>query len=73
MIAEWVVMQILSNSHKQKLLLEWQREKKWGPHSEMGGLKDSVGMRLGVLGYGSIGRQGKFPKAPLSHFLTMRL
>lgn len=58
MISEWVVMQILSNSHKQKKLLEWQRERKWGPHSDMGKLNDSVGMRLGVLGYGSIGRQG---------------
>lgn len=57
MISEWVVLQILANSHRQKLLLEWQREHKWGTHAAMGALKDSVGMRLGVLGYGSIGRQ----------------
>lgn len=60
MISEWVIMQILSNSHKQKKLLEWQKEHKWAPHTEMGALRDSVGMRLGVLGYGSIGRQGIF-------------
>lgn len=57
MISEWVVLQILANSHKQKMLLEWQREHKWGAHAAMGPLRDSVGMRLGVLGYGSIGRQ----------------
>lgn len=59
MISEWVIMQILSNSHKQKTLLKWQSERKWGPHSGLGTLKDAVGMRLGVLGYGSIGRQGE--------------
>src|SRR4051812_5727952 len=25
-IAEWVIMQILSNSHREKLLLQWQKE-----------------------------------------------
>jgi len=58
MISEWVVLQILSNSHKQKKLLEWQRERKWGAHSELGQLHDLVGQRFGILGYGSIGRQG---------------
>lgn len=57
MISEWVVMQILAHSHKQKLLLKWQEEKRWGAHAELGQLKDGVGMRLAVLGYGSIGRQ----------------
>ncbi|KAH8598877.1 D-isomer-specific 2-hydroxyacid dehydrogenase-like protein [Bisporella sp. PMI_857] len=56
-IAEWVVLQILSNSHKEKLMLQWQKEHKWGPHGEVGTIRDSVGQRLGVLGYGSIGRQ----------------
>lgn len=56
-IAEWVVMQILSNSHREKLLLEWQKEHRWGTHAEVGPIRDSVGQRLGVLGYGSIGRQ----------------
>jgi lactate dehydrogenase-like 2-hydroxyacid dehydrogenase len=58
MIAEWVILQILSKSHRQKLLLQWQREHKWGSHGSLPDLKDAVGMRVGVLGYGSIGRQG---------------
>lgn len=58
MISEWVILQMLSNAHKQKLLLEWQRQHKWGAHVEMGELRDSVKQRFGVLGYGSIGRQG---------------
>jgi phosphoglycerate dehydrogenase-like enzyme len=56
-IAEWVVMQVLNNSHKEKLLLKWQQEHKWGSHDEIEFVRDSVGQRLGVLGYGSIGRQ----------------
>jgi len=57
MISEWVVLQMLSWSHRQKLLLEWMRERKWGGHGELGQRTDWVGKRLGVLGYGSIGRQ----------------
>lgn len=53
-------MQILSHSHREKLLLEWQKEHRWGTHAEVGPIRDSVGQRLGVLGYGSIGRQGEF-------------
>lgn len=60
-IAEWVIMQILSNSHKEKLLVQWQKEHFWGPHAALGNLRDSVGQRLGVLGYGAIGRQSLFP------------
>ncbi|EHL02468.1 putative D-3-phosphoglycerate dehydrogenase [Glarea lozoyensis 74030] len=56
-ISEWVVMQILSNAHKQKLLLELQKKHVWGSHADIGAVKDSVGQRLGVLGYGAIGRQ----------------
>ena len=60
-IAEWVVMQILSNSHKEKLLLQWQKDHEWGKHADIGLTRDSVGQRLGVLGYGSIGRQSQIP------------
>lgn len=52
-------MQILSASHREKLLIQWQKEHKWGTHAEVGLIKDSVGQKLGVLGYGSIGRQCK--------------
>ncbi len=59
MISEWVILQILSASHKQKMLIEWQNQRLWGHMSKLGPRKDSVGMRFAVLGYGSIGRQGK--------------
>ncbi|TAQ90529.1 hypothetical protein B7494_g1144 [Chlorociboria aeruginascens] len=55
-IAEWVIMQILAHAHREKLLLQWQKERKWG-NREFGFIRDLVGQRLGVLGYGSIGRQ----------------
>jgi phosphoglycerate dehydrogenase-like enzyme len=58
MISEWVIMQILSNSHMQKKLLRWQTQHQWGSHQELLGLTDLVDLRLGILGYGSIGRQG---------------
>lgn len=57
-ISEWVIMQILSHSHKEKLMLEWQKKHEWGTFKELGALRDCVGQRLGVLGYGAIGRQG---------------
>jgi phosphoglycerate dehydrogenase-like enzyme len=50
---------MLSNNHKQKKLLEWQQKHYWGKHTELGYIKDYVGQRLGVLGYGAIGRQSK--------------
>jgi hypothetical protein len=58
-ISEWVILQMLSNNHKQKTLLEWQQKHYWGKHTELGFIKDYVGQRLGVLGYGAIGRQSK--------------
>jgi hypothetical protein len=58
MISEWVILQILSASHKQKTLLEWQNQHVWGNMLKLGPRKDAVGMRFGVLGYGGIGRQG---------------
>jgi phosphoglycerate dehydrogenase-like enzyme len=58
MISEWVILQILSAAHKQKMLIEWQNQHVWGNMLKLGPRKDAVGMRFGVLGYGSIGRQG---------------
>lgn len=57
-IAEWVILQILSASHKQKQLVEWQKKHIWGKSADIGTVRDGVGQRLGVLGYGAIGRQG---------------
>ncbi|KAF4629006.1 hypothetical protein G7Y89_g9143 [Cudoniella acicularis] len=56
-ISEWVILQILSHAHKQKLLLEWQKKHIWGSHQDLAPVRDGVGQRLGVLGYGAIGRQ----------------
>lgn len=39
-------------------MVEWQKKHIWGSSKELGALRDSVGQRLGVLGYGAIGRQG---------------
>ena len=67
-IAEWVVMQLLAFSRQEKILLKFQREHRWG-HSELNTPSDYVGQRLGVLGYGSIGRQGGFPLVSIGHLL----
>lgn len=58
-IAEWVIMQILNNSHKNNVMIEWQKQHEWGMYSGLGDIKDGVGQRLGVWGYGAIGRQSK--------------
>jgi len=66
-IAEWVLMTALVQSHKYKQLYELQKEHKWGKtgaKDDYHSVRDMVGRRLGVLGYGSIGRQvGRVAKA----------
>ena len=57
-IAEWVLVTALAHTHHIPKLLDWQREKRWGSLREFGTVRDMVGQRLGVLGYGAIGRQG---------------
>ena len=60
-ISEWVIMQILSHARELKVLLEWQRQHRWEPaemaQKALDKVQNVVGMRLGVFGYGSIGRQ----------------
>ncbi|KAL8989881.1 MAG: hypothetical protein Q9169_008257, partial [Polycauliona sp. 2 TL-2023] len=61
-IAEWVLMTMLSSSHHYNLLHKWQSDHRWGQDDRSGigvlrNIHDKVGQRLGVLGYGSIGRQ----------------
>ncbi|PNS20385.1 Formate dehydrogenase [Sphaceloma murrayae] len=59
-IAEWVVMTSLIHSHKYKQLYELQKRHEWGKKGvkdDYHSVRDMVGARLGVLGYGSIGRQ----------------
>ncbi|KAL8686983.1 MAG: hypothetical protein Q9218_006716 [Villophora microphyllina] len=67
-IAEWVVLTALASSHHYALLESWQQKHSWGKDQRGLGLlrniHDRVGQRLGVLGYGSIGRQvGRVAKA----------
>ena len=59
-IAEWVIMTMLCSSHRFSILHDWQRDHNWGKGANsklLGSLRDKSGQRLGVLGYGSIGRQ----------------
>lgn len=59
-IAEWVVMTALVYSHHYNSLYELQKQKKWkrqGAYENFDVVTDMVGQRLGILGYGSIGRQ----------------
>ncbi|OBT65794.1 hypothetical protein VE03_03312 [Pseudogymnoascus sp. 23342-1-I1] len=58
-ISEWVALQILSESHLQRTMYKWQSERRWARAAGDSslGFRDSVGRRVGILGYGSIGRQ----------------
>lgn len=56
-IAEWVILQVLSHSHRLKLLLELQYQHVWGADKVPREQEDGVGQTFGVLGYGAIGRQ----------------
>jgi phosphoglycerate dehydrogenase-like enzyme len=57
-IAEWVIMMDLVHSHRLPRLLDLQKEKKWNQKEGME-VSDRVGKRVGILGYGSIGRQSE--------------
>ena len=60
-ISEWVIMTMLASSHRYPVLHELQKNKIWelspAGRGKMGRVTDCVGKRLGILGYGSIGRQ----------------
>ncbi|CAO2656731.1 Nn.00g055340.m01.CDS01 [Neocucurbitaria sp. VM-36] len=55
-IAEWVIMMDLVQSHSYVKLWELQKKKEWKQSVGMQ-VSDRVGKRVGILGYGSIGRQ----------------
>jgi lactate dehydrogenase-like 2-hydroxyacid dehydrogenase len=57
-IAEWVIMMDLVHSHRFPKLYDLQKEKTWNQQAGSN-VSDRVGKRVGILGYGSIGRQGK--------------
>ena len=63
-IAEWVVMTALVHSHSYKQLYEHQKKHEWAKLAGSNTTRDRVGLRVGILGYGSIGRQvGRVAKA----------
>ncbi|USW54640.1 Putative D-isomer specific 2-hydroxyacid dehydrogenase, NAD-binding domain-containing protein [Septoria linicola] len=67
-IAEWVVLTALAQSHGYNQLYELQKKRQWGDKraaaSNYNNVRDWVGRRVGILGYGSIGRQvGRVAKA----------
>jgi phosphoglycerate dehydrogenase-like enzyme len=51
-------MTLLVNNHSYNPMYESQKLHKWDREWAWG-MKDLVGQRIGVLGYGAIGRQGK--------------
>jgi phosphoglycerate dehydrogenase-like enzyme len=51
-------MMDLVHHHKYVALYEQQKKKEWGMKAGAA-VEDRVGKRVGILGYGSIGRQGK--------------
>jgi phosphoglycerate dehydrogenase-like enzyme len=58
-IAEWVIMMNLVHSHSYTKLYDNQKKKAWDQKVGLS-VSDRVGKKVGVLGYGSIGRQGMF-------------
>lgn len=60
-IAEWVVMTDLIHNHKYIDLYKKQQKREWKYTGEQISATDNVGKTVGILGYGSIGRQGESP------------
>lgn len=56
-ISEWIISTFLSFEHHLPRYIEKQKEESWDPAWYDGVVEDSVGRRVGILGYGSIGRQ----------------
>ncbi|KAG9255538.1 D-isomer specific 2-hydroxyacid dehydrogenase [Emericellopsis atlantica] len=54
-IAEWVIATFLAHQHHIPAYLETQKQARWARQAEMP--DDAVGKRIGILGYGAIGRQ----------------
>lgn len=57
-IGEWVMMTALVQSHAYNTLRGLQQKHDWNPKARyLHATRDMVGQRVGILGYGSIGRQ----------------
>ncbi|MCJ1308894.1 hypothetical protein MMC25_002549 [Agyrium rufum] len=56
-IAEWVLMHLLSHFRRLRLMWTWQEERRYGVMEEHFTTAEALaGKRMGILGYGSIGR-----------------
>jgi phosphoglycerate dehydrogenase-like enzyme len=66
-------MMALAHAHHFPYLLDGQREHKWPTLKELEQkpVTDLCGQRLGVLGYGAIGRQGKRLDSIQPHLMKM--
>jgi phosphoglycerate dehydrogenase-like enzyme len=64
-ISEWVIMTALVHHHKYNLLHDAQKEHSWAKQQDFLYIKDLPGQRIGILGYGGIGRQSKVIPAGL--------
>lgn len=61
-ISEWIIMTMLVQSHNYNHWHDLQKQRKWDSKTKP--VDDMVGQRIGILGYGSIGRQtGRVAKA----------
>lgn len=71
-IAEWTVMNWLAASKQFVRTYENQKQHIWGGVDEyMHGLHDQVGKKVGILGYGSIGRQSTSLTISMKLLLTV--
>lgn len=71
-IAEWTVLNWLAASKGFVRTYENQKQHVWGNVDEyMYGLHDQVGKKVGILGYGSIGRQSMLLTASMKRLLTV--
>lgn len=56
-IAEWIIMAWLVAGRKYNLMYELQKQASWAGFEPFFSVSDLVGKTVGILGYGSIGRQ----------------
>jgi phosphoglycerate dehydrogenase-like enzyme len=59
-IAEWVIMTALVHNHRYNNIRNLQLKGQWGTQADFWSANDVVGQRIGILGYGGIGRHGGF-------------
>jgi len=52
-------MTALAHGHQYNRINELQQKREWGDLNNFWGVRDAVGQRIGILGYGGIGRHGE--------------